>query len=477
METKLPDTKPSVKERFGHAAISIGYAGVLAAGIGMATEGVLEQKFPIRVDNAQPSEALSDAFKALVTGSAVLGGAAILKRGVDHVRYQKSDRLKAIHKTAHASDRRRYFGSVAGLSVVSAGMTGMFIDIADGVESMGTDVVEGISAIATQAGGDSDEPIYVLSNTPRPELANNAVFNPAAATDIMANAPESGVTIVPLRYGWHSAQREGHEDQKIQALAVGLPEEITGLPPASEDCEDVSVIAAKEMGVEVGKSFTMEGLTVTVREVLPSGQGAGANLVSTIMNNEDFARCLDTNEDQPMSVLLAQGEKEEVEQLLEESNVSAENLDKRVFVVPMEDFEENTRETGGNNVHPFILPTILLGWGFAAGSRINKAKDVLANSRGDYTMYRATNVSKSAIAKLEYEKSDAEAMQSATVAMPFVVLFDYAVNTGTPGAALGPSIVTGLAVFGSTAAMHRISKRRALRSEFKKMNVAKGYEV
>jgi hypothetical protein len=467
--------KYSTVQRVGHGVIGLGYAAAIAAGVYTVAQDHLDEKVPLGVENAQPSDDLSNAFDLMVQGGVVLGGIVLAGRGAHHLRTAVSTRERALHELAHTHDRRRIAGSLAFASIGAAAMTGTFIDMADNIATSQTDVTSAISTTLETASG-SSEPLWVISNTPRPELANNATVNPAAVEEILETAAESGISVFPARYEWHSALRDPAVDAKIQVLATGLPQEVTGLPSADIDCDNLSVLAAKELGIEKGKTFYMEGLTVTVRDILDDS--AGANLVPVIMNNEDFARCLNTNPEQPFNALLAQGEKEEIEQLIANSTGSTTSLNERIIAVPMAEFEANTLQTGKNNVNPFVLPAILLALGFAGNASLNRASDKLANSRKNNTMLYASGMSKKDIAKLHYERASAESVQSAVASLPLIVLLDYSINTGTPGASLGPSATTALAVIGATTAMNTLATRRALKKEFRKnMDTSKGYEL
>ena len=72
-------------------------------------------------------------------------------------------------------------------------------------------------------------------------------------------------------------------------------------------------------------------------------------------------------------------------------------------------------------------------------------------------------------------KANTESIQSAALSLPIVVGVDFMTNTGTPGAALGPNIVTALFVVGGVAVTNLAATKRALSREFPKIDDSKGY--
>lgn len=220
----------------------------------------------------------------------------------------------------------------------------------------------------------------------------------------------------------------------------------------------------------------MEGLEVKVGRVLENG--AGFNLAPIIFNNEDFARCYKSNPDQPFSILLAEGEKDEIIKVLEDAGVdNAHDIANRVYVVPRGDFITNTEETVKNNVNGLMLEAMILGLGFAAGALSGRSKTELANNRRVNNLLLANGFDKRMLAKMYRERAGIEATASSLVAAPLIILVDNASNMFLPGASMGPNATTFLSVIGATYIANRIGTEMAIRRETKRPDLGKGHSI
>lgn len=440
----------------------------------------LSEGIVIKPEAAQPSDTFNDLFDGIYVGGAALGVGVLAKRAGRQVRLSFSKKEQAVSELSYqvgGNGTGRKVRALAGVSLIGAGaglMTGGFVDIAREVGNSQVDVSE---ALFGELPGTGTGENFILSNTPTPELANamNLPNEVVAGISEAASSPEyDELVVAPMRVEWHTAFAEGSEN-KVQVLAAGLPQEITELPEANEICSNVKVVAAEELGVAPGQKLTVDGLPVTVHETV--AESAGVNLLPVIMNNEDFARCLQTNPDQPFNAVLAQGEYEEVQRLLADSGVDVENLNNRVFVVPESEFMANTLQTGKNNVNGFALNAMALGLLFAGAALGNNARTQLANNRRINTMLQANGFDWKTIKHVYNEHSEKMALKSSIVAVPAIIGFDAMTNSGTPGAAMGPNAVTLLCVLGTTWTAARVGTELAVRKEAKREELNKGFVV
>lgn len=453
--------------------------GGVVGGIGLVAHEALDADkalVPTSFDTAEPSNGLAQAFDVAVECGVITGTAVLAKRGIKHISLSFNEKERAVYDMAHAKNRKRAgIGRTLGaasLIVVGAGaMAGNFIDTAHEVSTSQSNVADYFAEIT---GGDTAEShSYVISNSPTPELANNGHISITKANGFLAQASSNNITAVPTSWEWHSGHRENEEDKKIQFLAGSLPSYITGLPPASEDCEQISVDAASELGVAPGQSFEMDGLTLKVRDVL---QGkSGLNLLPVLFNNEDFSRCLKNNPQEPFSVLLAKGQKQDIERVLEEQGLSSSSLTDRAYVVPVEEFVKNTKETGENSVNPLVLQAMAVAFVLTGAALGNRSGNRLVENRRVNTVMEANGMSKRLISKRYAEMAESEALLSSAVALPVVALVDMYTNSGIPGANLAPTTKTALCVLGFSWGINRLGTAVAMRREAPNIDLSKGH--
>lgn len=454
-----PNQSSSVKS----AVLGVGLLCAAGAGIVYSAQGdgLIAERFEITSDQAQPSDILADAFDGLERLSALAGGLVLAKRGTHHLKSARDPSSRALNTMARASNRRRVLRITSAATLLTAGagvMAGNYFDAADSVSRSQANVGSFLVDVV-----DEGEDAVLITNTPRPELANNATINPKVAAAVIESATENGETIIPMHWEWHPAVRPSNPQAKIQVLAAGLPQEITGLPLADEKCENVSVAAAKELGIEVGQEFQMDGLTLKVADIL--NDSAGFNLLPVILNNEDFERCVNTNMDQPYNVLLSGSGLTKAQEILKEAGVGSDNLSERVFVVPADKFVSDTLQTGKNTVNGLVLQAMALGLIFGGVALSGRDSNELISNRENNRLLKVNGFSERHIARMYAEKADADALQSSLFAMPGIILVDTFTNLGQPGAALGPSAKTYLCVLGLTWGVKRIGTSIAVRKE------------
>lgn len=457
----------------------------LAAGVGLATAAAvggmvvtdhadhLNHRIVMAPESARPSDTFSDIFDAGIVVFGAVGVGALALGAGRKFREAVDPRAKAIgdisRKTTNSSNRR-VAASVSLIACGAAVMAGSFWDIASEVSASQTKVSD-----ALFGGMPGNGETFVLSNSPTPELATATNVAPNMLAGIAASAQRFGITVAPARAEWHTTYPQDGSGAKAQILAVGLPSEVTGLPSANETCTDVPVTAAEEIGIKVGETFTMDGLTLTVRNVLKDS--SGTNLMPVILNNEAFAQCVQTNPDQPYTFILARGQREQVDAFLKDAGVSTEDLSNRIFVVPEAEFMANTLQTGKNNVNSLALQSMAVAMLFAGAALGNKSGTMLANHRQTNTMLLANGLRKKQLARIYKQKADREALASSVVAAPIIVLVDAFTNSGTPGASLGPNTGTFLCVLGATWVANRAGTSLAIRREIKNIDLAKGHRI
>ncbi len=473
----------ALRRKFGQVATGLIMLGGVAAGVGVVTHENTNLDSPIvstASDSVSPSDGLANAFNLAVEGGAILGAGLLVKRGVGHIRRAFSSEDQAIHEMAHARNQSR--GSVgrrvaqASLIVVGTGaMIGNFVDTAHEVSSSQAKVADYFANILGAERPSDNIGNYVISNTPVPELANNTSISINRANGFLAHAKEHNITAVPGTWEWHSGQRKGEEGTKIQLLTGSLPSETTQIPLADKECKEISVDVAKELGVKKGETFTMDGLTLTVNNVIE--EKSGLNLLPVLFNNEDFARCVRNTPDQPYSLILAQGQKTEIQKLLAEQGLSPDTLTDRAFVVPVDKFVQNSKETGENSVNPLVLQAMTVASLLAAAALGNRARNRLKENTRINTVWGANGLDKHALSKKYSEIAESEALYSSLIAIPVVLLADVYTNTGIPGAALAPSVKTVLCIVGINYGINKAGTAIAIRREASNMDLSKGHTL
>lgn len=472
----MSHNKSNIIETSARLAAGFGLAGAAVIGGLVVADHAedLNHRIVVAPESARPSDSFSEAFDAGVTVFGAIGVGALALGAGRKVRETLDPKAKAIgeisRKTTNSSNKRRVAASASLIATGAAVMAGSFWDIASEVGASQTDVSNTLFG-GMQGNGET----FVLSNSPTPELATATNVAPNTVTGIIGSAQKFGITVAPARAEWHTTYSEDGSGAKAQILAAGLPQEVTGLPSANETCTDVPVSAAEEIGVKEGETLTMDGLTLTVRNVLTDS--SGINLMPVILNNDDFARCVQTNPDQPYTFMLARGEREQVDAMLKDAGISAEDLSNRIFVIPEAEFMANTLQTGKNNVNSLALQSMAVAMLFAGAALGNKSGTMLANHRQTNAMYVANGLRKKQLGQIYKQKADREALTSSLIAAPMIVLVDAFTNNGTPGAALGPNAGTFLCVLGATWVANRAGTALAVRREIKNIDLAKGHRL
>jgi hypothetical protein len=466
--------------RAGQVIAGAAMLGVAAYGVGAAANHAfnLDRTVSMAADNATPSDALSQDFLLLADVAAVAGAIVLAKRGGHYVRIAASPERQASHDMAHATKKRNKslpVRALVGGSLVLAGagaMFGNFYDTSNSVSSAQSNVAGYFNDILGTPKPGQDN--FVITNSPAPELANTSNISVSKAGNFITSAEGSNVTVVPINFEWHAGERKGQEGSKIQLLTASLPEAMTGLPEASEDCSDVSVKAAKELGVAPGATFTIDGVSVKIREVLPTQ--SGLNLIPVLFNNKDFARCIKNNPEQAFTTLLAQGDKETITQMLKAQGLSSDGVVDRAFVIPSSEFIDNTKKTGENNVDPLVLQAMLVSLFITGAALGNRSRARLATNRLVNTVHESNGMDMHMINRQMVEVAESEAFKSGLLAMPLVLLVDTIANGGIPGSDIGPSTKTALVVLGGSWMANRVGTSIAMRRERRLTDLAKGQE-
>lgn len=445
-------------------------AGAAGLGAGVAAEAVDAGMPNAIVTEAMPSDDMSNYFDVAVNVGALAGGIFLAERGVKRVRIGMDESLYAAHQLAlrqgtHPGKSRRRFAAVSLLASGAAVAVGNLVDIAEGVGTSQSDVAAAVSDIA----GTDPEHTFIVTNSPQPELLSSPNIPVGPATNAI-EASEG--TLIPAVWEWRTATKK-NIDAKYTVLTMGLPQEITELPVSAEDCSEISVAAAQELGVKKGQTFQVDGVTMKVDQVL-TGK-SGLNVLPVLLNNQDYARCLKGNPDQAFSFLLGNGEQESIEGLLRAEGLeqNPEDLSQRAYVVPVSEFIAQSEQSGKNSVNPLVLEAAFVTSLLAGAALAGRASTRMANGRNSNSVLFASGTSKKSIANMYRELADSEAEVAGLIAAPLILLVDAFTNSGIPGAELGPSVKTVLFVTGLTWASNRIGTGLALRREIPQIDPSK----
>lgn len=465
---------PEVPRRVSPRQLAYGIAlsTVAMFGIGLTASGdsgIINHDLAYVTNNAQPSDGLAHDFELLENAGEALGLAFLLKRSAHHLRLAFSPEDEALYKLVPEQARHnkhRIVRTISAASFIATGagiMTGNFIDIAKAESkaqaSVAANFGEELNRLPARPGAKD----YLLTSTQYPVLSNDSFLSAKAVSSIEKTAQKQDVAVVPIYGGWYNGNREDSK-ANLPLYALGLPNTMTNLPAtANQDCQTINVEAAQELGVEVGHSFMMDNLKLTVRAKLTGD--AGLDLLPVIMNEKDFADCVDENPGIPHNMLLTRATKTQVERLLQEAGIEPGNLSERVFTTPLTQFLDNTEQSGKNSVDGLVLEAMAVGLIFAGAALNSKARNQLLNNRSRLEKFKKLGFDEHKVARLFAEKSESEMLRSSLLAMPAVYLIDAYTNNGEPGAALGPDIKTFLCVLGLGWAAGRLNTTRAVRNE------------
>lgn len=471
-------------QRTRQAALGLGCMAAAAAGVWAVTEGVVnaDNSVAITTDHARPSDTLANAFDLLTEVGEGLGVLVAVKRGARHIDFAVRPTQKAIYDMAHTKRgvKGRLPRSIASVGLLAAGagiMTGNYLNVADSISASQANVAQGVfDHVMDAAAPDTPGSVFYASSSSTPELLFPTHVSKDSVAKIIKSATADDVTAVPGREEWHSAFRSGEKDAKLELITFSLPHEVTGLPEADDSCTDVSAAASKELGVPIGGKINVEGLPVTIDRMLPEGT-AGANMVPVVFNNEDFARCLASNPEQPFNFVLLKGTKARVEAALKDAGLSGEDAASRIFAVPEQEYISNSLQTGKNNVNSLVLEAMSVGLLFAGAALGGKARSEMVAARAKNGILKFNGFSNKMIARIYQEKAEAAAVQSSAIAMVGVLAVDGFTNSSIPGAALGPSLGTYAAVLGLTWGVNRLATSVSLRRELPKLEAKRGYVI
>jgi hypothetical protein len=446
-----------------------------AAGVGLVASDVVDigERLSITAETAQPSDDLALAFDALIDVGVVAGGIALAKRGAHRIRIASDDALMAQHELAHRGEKKGIRRVVpAALLVTGAGIVmGNFIDINEEVSSAQVDVAGAFTSILSEKTDEEQVSRFFISSSPVPELTNDANLNFSASEAVAVVDEET--KYVPGRWEWHAAYSPDNSNAQFQVLSVSLPKEVTQMPEASADCTDITVDVAKELGLQPGETLIMDGVPLTVRETLDIK--SGMNLLPVLFNNEDFARCVQGDPEQGYSFMLSQGDQTAIDAGLKAAGFNDGDIANRAYVVPVDEFINNTEQTGKNNSSPLVLQAMAVSGLFMGAALSGRSRNRLVENRRVNALWHANGFSKSMLARRYAEVAESEALASSALAAPLILIVDAYTNAGIPGAEIGPSAKTILCVTGINWGVNKISTAVAVRREASKINAGKGH--
>ncbi len=474
---KFENNYSTTASKFRKLAIgSVLLAGSIGVGYSFIESNIINHDLAIVTDRAQPSDLLAKSFTYLEATGETFGAIFLAKRGMHHLRLPFNEKDQAIYSLNNSnvnSDKKTKIKSLAAASILMGGaglMIGNYSDIAKGVSHTQSNVAQLFNktlAAKTTKGSEN----FVVSNSPTPDILNTNYVNVQIGNQILNAANNQGIPAVPIYKEWVSGSRV-KGGQPIEFLAIGMPQSTTGLKETTNNCQTVNVDVAKELGVPVGGTFDVQGLELTVRDILNGS--SGFNLLPIIFNSKDYTNCLNSNEKLPYSMILMDSTKQKVQSILRKVQSTQNTSSQRLFAATSQEFSYNALQTGQNAVDGLVLEAMMLGLGFAGIAISYKARTNLANNRKVNLFLKANGFSEKMVSKIYTEKMESEIIESSLFAFPAVILFDAMTNLGEPGAALGPSLKTYLTILGLTWGVGRLSTSFALRREASNFNFDKG---
>ncbi len=439
----------------------------VVGGGALVVEGAVNPTHDIAIStkHAEPSNMLGDGFSILEEAGAVLGSGVLLKRGLRNIGLAFDDQKQAINEVAHSSSKSKRLASVGLLTVFTGVVAGNFFNISDNVSKTQSNVASYFKEL--NPGGTNDKS-YVISNTPVPNMLNVSNIDEAEIKTLDKIARNDNVSLIPIQHDWSggsysSTQAVGSGGYNLEFLTMGLPASISHIPQADANCNNVEVNASSQMGVRPGEFFSLQGLKVRVHDLIQGG--AGFNLLPVVMDSKDFSRCLLTSSDPSYNMAIAQGNGKEMEHFLKNLNSTNNSPSNRLYAVTLDQFINNAENTGKNAVNGLVLEAMAIGMALGAIALNYKTSQDLANNRSRNSMLKANGYDEHLIMKIYKERSEADAVGAAVLAMPGTLIVDTLVNHAQPGGALGINIETFLAVTGFLWAISRISTSLSVRKE------------
>lgn len=467
--------------RFRDLAVGVGLGAAALTGVAMEATGHLDVGSTIislAPNQAQPSTALSTVLDIGVDAGASLGAGLLVWRSGKLIRRSGSPRMQAIHTMAHAKAPkagekpnttfkvRRAAAGVGAIALVSGLSIGNFWEIGRSAGNSESSVGILLDKMLTKAGTGQGEN-FLISTSPYPELANNSSMPHGPTHRMQIAAAKQGITLLPERSEWHKVLLPSGYHQEV--VVFGIPPKYTGLPLSDASCSNVKTIVSKDLGVPTtGDTVNIDGLPTTVADVFSTNSGAG--LLPIIMNNNDMVRCLDNNPQQAFSGILARGNKQELADLLQTQGLSSTNIANRAYIVPLEQFLQNTQRSNKEMVYPYVLDAIGLGLilGSCALSLLSRTK-IKERQRTNAALV-ANGTSLRTIAAIEGEKAESSAIKTAFIASALLPIVEYFENSGISGSDMGVALKTALFVLGGTWFSLRTGSAVALRKEAKSIN-------
>jgi len=452
------------------SAIALGGSALVAEGSVSLTKDIA-----ITTSHAEPSNMLADGFTLLEDAGAVVGTIALAKRGARHFKLAFNEEAVALDEVAHSSSRSKTIARVKVPRVIAAAglltsftgiVAGNFFNIADNVAKTQSNVAHLFNDVFPH----NNSPTFIISNNPTPNMLNTSAINTGAVNNLESAAKADDVQVVPIHHDWVGGAYKSStpNSYNLEFLTIGLPQVLTGIPRANAKCSNVEVNASSALGVTPGHTFELQGLRVTVHDLIEGD--AGFNLLPVVVNNSDYENCFLTNADSSYSMAIAQGSRIDVDRIVNSINDSNSDPAKRLYVVSTEDFINNAENTGKNAVNGLVLEAMAIGMALGAIALNYRTNQDLANNRSRNRMLKANGYDEHMIMRIYKERAEADAIASAVIAMPGTLLIDTLVNHAQPGGALGVNLETYAAVTGFLWVINRFSTARAVRRESRIMS-------
>jgi len=471
------DQRKGLVQRTKQICAGVALSGIALVGGALVADGSINisKDIAITTAHAEPSNMLADGFTLLEETGAVLGTFALAKRGARHFKLAFNEQENAINQVAHSSFnnsnsvRSKMPRAIAACSILTLStgiVAGNFFNIADNVSETQSNVAALFDNIFSHS--QNSNPTFVISDSPTPDMLNASSISSKEIDDIEEDSKKyNGINVVPVRHDWGGGSyinsSNNQNNYNLEFLMIGLPQQITKIPEANVNCSNVDVNVSSALGVKPGEFFDLQGLKVRVNDLIIGDNGF--NLLPVVANNSDFERCLLTGGNNSYSMAIAQGNKLDIEKIVNILNDSNSDPAKRLYVVTTQNFINNAKNTGKNAVNGLVLEAMAIGMSLGAIALSYKTSQDLANSRSRNRMLKANGYDEHMIMKIYRERAEANAIASAIVAMPGTLLVDTLVNHVQPGGALGVNLETFAAVTGFLWAINRISTSRAVRRE------------
>jgi len=462
--------KENIRYNFFDSRVWAGTKAVMAIGAlsagGLALVNhphYLKDELAFQPKTAQSSNLLVDVFNDLEVAGEILGGAFILKRGLNNLRFSLDGREQALNSLS-PNQRSSKFGkniAVSTLLTFSAVMVGNYLGIAHDASHTQTSIASVLTDFGSKK-GDTDQKTSVLSSSSRPDILNGTTIpqNGLQTLNQIDQHNNLHVELIPIEKQWISARRND-SSATYELLALGVPEQTSDL---NQSCNRVPVEVSNTFGVPVGGTFEADGLTMQVTKELQNS--TGFDLQTVIMNQTLFNHCLDqSKESLPYNLIIAEGRDSHLKDLIDLYQKQYPNPEDRIYLTTARDFIQNALQTGENAVDGLVLEAMAIGFIFSDIAFAYKIKNDLERSRKTNLFLKANGFLDKDIAKIYNYSLEKNLFQSGLVALPITFIVDSFTNIGEPGAKIGLSFEIYLATLGLSWAFSSIASKYYLRKE------------